>query len=463
MSATRIISHFLVIFLLGACSVCRGDVVYLTSGGQITGSVIEENDEYIKLELDSGGVTRLQKKYVKKIDYTAVSDAEEAIAKAEKLQKEADAALVREDWGTAVAKYGEAIRQCSLVRESTGELYTRASALSLEFKKQLITPRKELIEEADKELALENYEKAVSYYKATIIRGDEDHTREIGKKIVSIYLPFADACFDKKDYAKSIKYYRECLTLAPEDREIAEKLARAYLERGTAFYQKGRHNEATRDLRTCVKLLPSNRRAKDYLSLIRADTLFMQAGKDKEREKYSVALKKYTEAGKIYKGLLGKQEALDKSFQERISMVEQNVGTCEELVSKNVRLPAVWSHNYEETTKSAKKYDRPILMNFTGSDWCGWCKKLKGEVFSRPSFMDYASKNLLLLEVDFPSRKQQSSKVREQNQRLKRKYGIRGYPTIILIDANGNEIARTGYRKGGPNKYVQHLKSLLSR
>ncbi|MBU0478833.1 thioredoxin family protein [bacterium] len=123
----------------------------------------------------------------------------------------------------------------------------------------------------------------------------------------------------------------------------------------------------------------------------------------------------------------------------------------------------LWIHDYDQALKDAKKYSRPILINFTGSDWCGWCIRLKEEVFSKPAFKNYASNNLILLELDFPRRKPQPPKIKKQNNDLAKKYKIRGYPTIILIDHKGNVIARTGYRRGGPDKYIEHLKELISQ
>ena len=129
----------------------------------------------------------------------------------------------------------------------------------------------------------------------------------------------------------------------------------------------------------------------------------------------------------------------------------------------NSSAQAAWIHNYDQALKDAKKYNRPILINFTGSDWCGWCIRLKKEVFSKPVFKNYASNNLILLELDFPRRKPQPSKIKKQNNNLAKKYRIRGYPTIILINEKGDVIARTGYRRGGPDKYVNHLKQLISQ
>ncbi|MFH1904218.1 MAG: thioredoxin family protein [bacterium] len=129
----------------------------------------------------------------------------------------------------------------------------------------------------------------------------------------------------------------------------------------------------------------------------------------------------------------------------------------------NTGAQTTWIHDYDQALKDAKKYNKPILINFTGSDWCSWCIRLKEEVFSKPAFKNYASNNLILLELDFPRRKPQSPKIKKQNNDLAKKYKIRGYPTIILINHKGDVIARTGYRRGGPDKYIEHLKELISQ
>lgn len=121
-----------------------------------------------------------------------------------------------------------------------------------------------------------------------------------------------------------------------------------------------------------------------------------------------------------------------------------------------------WMTDFEAAKKLAAEKNLPILMDFTGSDWCGWCKRLDAEVFSRKAFKDYAKTDLILFVADFPMRKQLDAAVKEQNDKLKAQFGVRGYPTIVLLDAKGNEIARTGYRQGGAEAYVEHLKGLIA-
>ena len=123
---------------------------------------------------------------------------------------------------------------------------------------------------------------------------------------------------------------------------------------------------------------------------------------------------------------------------------------------------AAWMTDFEAAKAKAKAEGKPMLVDFTGSDWCGWCIRLDKEVFSKPAFKDYAAENLILVEIDFPRRKEQSAELKAQNEALAEKYGIRGFPTILIMDAEGEVIERTGYRRGGPGKYVDHLKGILA-
>ncbi|MBI9020724.1 MAG: thioredoxin family protein [Verrucomicrobia bacterium] len=122
---------------------------------------------------------------------------------------------------------------------------------------------------------------------------------------------------------------------------------------------------------------------------------------------------------------------------------------------------AGWPTDFEKAKAEAAARNVPILIDFSGSDWCGWCIRLDKEVFSQPEFKAYASENLVLFLADFPRRKPQSETIKKQNKQLSDQYGLQGYPTVLLLDANGKELARTGYRKGGPVAYVEHLKALL--
>jgi len=113
-----------------------------------------------------------------------------------------------------------------------------------------------------------------------------------------------------------------------------------------------------------------------------------------------------------------------------------------------------WLTSYEAAMKAAKESGKPVLVDFTGSDWCGWCIKLHDEVFSKPAFREWAEENVILLELDFPRRTPQSAELKKQNAALAKKYGVRGYPTVLFLDANGEIVGRSGYKPGGPELWT---------
>ena len=101
-----------------------------------------------------------------------------------------------------------------------------------------------------------------------------------------------------------------------------------------------------------------------------------------------------------------------------------------------------------------------VLMDFTGSDWCGWCMKLDKEVFSTPEFQKYAQEHLVLVELDFPRKKELPPALKSQNDSLQQKYSIEGYPTIIVLDAQGKKLGELGYQPGGPAAFIAALDKL---
>ena len=120
-----------------------------------------------------------------------------------------------------------------------------------------------------------------------------------------------------------------------------------------------------------------------------------------------------------------------------------------------------WETNLETALQKAKTENKAVLVNFTGSDWCVWCQKLSAEVFSKNEFEDYAEENLILVKIDFPQNIEQSAETKSYNTQLAQKFGIQGYPTILLFNSSGNLALTTGYQPGGPVAYVEHLKNSL--
>ena len=119
-----------------------------------------------------------------------------------------------------------------------------------------------------------------------------------------------------------------------------------------------------------------------------------------------------------------------------------------------------WLDDLEKAKAQAKAESKKILLDFTGSDWCGWCIALDKEVFSKPEFKDYANKNLVLLELDFPRMKRMPPETAKQNEQLLLKYGIQGFPTVVVFDSTGKPLGALGYQAGGPQAFIAQLEKL---
>src|SRR5215471_6119861 len=116
-----------------------------------------------------------------------------------------------------------------------------------------------------------------------------------------------------------------------------------------------------------------------------------------------------------------------------------------------------WQTNYDKALAAAKAENKRVLLDFTGSDWCGPCISLKKNVFTQPEFLEYAAKNLILVEVDYPRRKVLPDDVKAQNERLMKQYGIedKGFPTIIVLGPDGKSLGEfSGYRGEGPADFI---------
>lgn len=120
-----------------------------------------------------------------------------------------------------------------------------------------------------------------------------------------------------------------------------------------------------------------------------------------------------------------------------------------------------WQDNLEKALQQAKRENKAVLVDFTGSDWCIWCKRLSDEVFSKSEFENYADKNLILVKLDFPRNIEQSTETKMYNNNLAQRFGVQGFPTILLFNSSGKLVLTTGYQPGGPVSYINHLKAYL--
>lgn len=119
--------------------------------------------------------------------------------------------------------------------------------------------------------------------------------------------------------------------------------------------------------------------------------------------------------------------------------------------------PEGWTASIPEAISRAEREDKMIMLDFTGSDWCGWCHKLEDEVWNTSEFESWADDNLIKVFLDFPQGINLSSDQINQNRLMQQYFGVRGYPTIFLLDSDLTPLLKTGYREGGANEYIRHL------
>jgi len=121
---------------------------------------------------------------------------------------------------------------------------------------------------------------------------------------------------------------------------------------------------------------------------------------------------------------------------------------------------AVWLTSLPQALKQAQAEHKIVLADFTGSDWCVWCKKLDKDTLSQPDFIDYAKKNLVLVQLDYPNNKPQSDELKAANAALSDRYKIQGYPTLIAMKPDAVVIWRIdGYLEGGPKALIDALEA----
>ncbi|MDO5970817.1 thioredoxin family protein [Flavivirga aquimarina] len=128
-----------------------------------------------------------------------------------------------------------------------------------------------------------------------------------------------------------------------------------------------------------------------------------------------------------------------------------------------------WHTDMGQASEFAIKEKKPLLMFFTGSDWCGWCIRLQNEVFKTDEFRKWANENVVLVELDFPRRTPQEDKIKAQNYQLQSMFQVRGYPTIWFVNPEMNsekkislkKLGSTGYVAGGPTKWIGAVASIL--
>ena len=130
-----------------------------------------------------------------------------------------------------------------------------------------------------------------------------------------------------------------------------------------------------------------------------------------------------------------------------------------------------WHTDLTKATDISIKENKPLFLFFTGSDWCGWCIRLQKEVFKTPEFVKWAKENVILVELDFPRKNEQTEAVKMQNAQLQQQLQVRGYPTVWFVSAtktadskvNLNALGSSGYVAGGPQVWIDGANQIIKK
>jgi len=131
----------------------------------------------------------------------------------------------------------------------------------------------------------------------------------------------------------------------------------------------------------------------------------------------------------------------------------------------------IWYTDVKEAINLSVKQEKPLFFFFTGSDWCGWCIKLQKAVFSKPEFKQWAIKNVILVELDFPRRTPISDELKKQNRELANMFGVRGYPTVWFVSpkiedagkVNFNQLGSQGASPLEPKAWISGAERILNK
>ena len=129
-----------------------------------------------------------------------------------------------------------------------------------------------------------------------------------------------------------------------------------------------------------------------------------------------------------------------------------------------------WHTDVKEAMAIGNKEKKPLLLFFTGSDWCGWCIRLQKEVLKTPEFTKWAKDKVILVELDYPRSVPQSDELKMQNKGMEQAFQIQGYPTVWFATAEIKDgkpsfggLGKTGYVPGGPVAWLEVANGILNQ
>lgn len=145
-------------------------------------------------------------------------------------------------------------------------------------------------------------------------------------------------------------------------------------------------------------------------------------------------------------GLIGCGESETKESRKRLPIVRKRVK---------------WLNSYEAAVTKSRETGKPIFAFFTGSDWCKYCSLMDEQILNTVTFANWSKENVVLLELDFPRNKQLEEPIARQNEELKNKYRISGFPTILFLMPDGTPVLQAGYHKVTAEQWIEVVEKKL--
>ena len=140
-----------------------------------------------------------------------------------------------------------------------------------------------------------------------------------------------------------------------------------------------------------------------------------------------------------------------------------------ENATKNSEKELVWYTDMNQAIAISQKEKKPMMLFFTGSDWCGWCIRLQNEVFKKDEFTKWAKENVVLVDIDFPKKNTQTDAIKQQNNQLQQTFAVQGYPTVFFVTADKDgkvnlpPLGKSGYMAGGPDKWIEGANAMIQK
>jgi protein disulfide-isomerase len=133
--------------------------------------------------------------------------------------------------------------------------------------------------------------------------------------------------------------------------------------------------------------------------------------------------------------------------------------------SQDLGETAVWTTSFAEATEEARSRDLPILLYFTGGEWCPWSRKLSSEVLETDEFAAWSADRMILVRAEFPKSKSLPAELTAQNHSLLTRYRehVSGLPTVLFLTPNGIVVGKMGYQKGGVIPWVHGAQAFVGK